>query len=311
MADFSPNKRLELPKSNEKYDVGVANKNNMVIDSELHKLELKNQSQDKLLATKEELNSKISNTTTKLNTEISRAKSSENELSNSIENEINRAVTTERDIINELDNRVPFRFGIDASGNYGYYRIDTGEFVKIQGVSPIVKETIFKIKNRDLKVFGINGSSQTDITDIVIKAYNTSVLDEGMRLGISSNGMGYIQAQNFVLDCSDLTSDEAALLQSFYSIKFSKENNSSNFPILRPATQDFAAEVVVSNKNTRTIVTTKLKILSNDNENFFQYDLPSEFRNNDNPNGTLKLETKEWTVAMGIDIKNRNWKTNK
>lgn len=61
MADYSQYKRLELPKSNEKYDVvGVVNKNNMIIDSELHKLDLKNQSQDNLLASKESLNEHLS-----------------------------------------------------------------------------------------------------------------------------------------------------------------------------------------------------------------------------------------------------------
>lgn len=60
MADFTTYKALELPKSNEKYNVNVANKNSMVIDSELHKLEMKNQSQDELLATKEALDSKLS-----------------------------------------------------------------------------------------------------------------------------------------------------------------------------------------------------------------------------------------------------------
>lgn len=59
MADFSTYKSLELPKSNERYNVAVANKNNMVIDSELHKLDLKNQNQDELLATKESLNEHV------------------------------------------------------------------------------------------------------------------------------------------------------------------------------------------------------------------------------------------------------------
>ncbi|MBD5463237.1 MAG: hypothetical protein HDR24_09315 [Lachnospiraceae bacterium] len=77
MADYTQNKKLELPKSNEKYDVAVANKNNMVIDSELHKLDLKNQSQDNLMATKESLNS-----------EISRAILSEETINNSLQNHI-------------------------------------------------------------------------------------------------------------------------------------------------------------------------------------------------------------------------------
>lgn len=56
MATYTNYKSLEKPLSTEKYNIDVANKNNDVIDSELHKLELKNQSQDKLLATKTSLN---------------------------------------------------------------------------------------------------------------------------------------------------------------------------------------------------------------------------------------------------------------
>ncbi|RKJ43223.1 hypothetical protein D7X98_16575 [bacterium 1XD8-76] len=56
MATYTNYKSLEKPLSTEKYNIDVANKNNDVIDSELHKLDLKNQSQDKLLATKTSLN---------------------------------------------------------------------------------------------------------------------------------------------------------------------------------------------------------------------------------------------------------------
>ena len=59
MANFSTYKNLELPTEPEHYNIGVFNKNTMVIDSELHKLDIKNQSQDELLATKESLNSEI------------------------------------------------------------------------------------------------------------------------------------------------------------------------------------------------------------------------------------------------------------
>lgn len=55
MANFSPNINLELPTSPEHYDIGVFNKNNMVLDSEINKITLKNQSQDELLATKQEV----------------------------------------------------------------------------------------------------------------------------------------------------------------------------------------------------------------------------------------------------------------
>lgn len=61
MADFTTYVSLELPKNNEKYNVAAANKNAMIIDSELHKLEQKNESQDNLLATKASLNAETLN----------------------------------------------------------------------------------------------------------------------------------------------------------------------------------------------------------------------------------------------------------
>ena len=56
MATYTLYKNLERPTSIEKYNVGVFNRNNDVIDTELHNLDLKNESQDALLATKESLN---------------------------------------------------------------------------------------------------------------------------------------------------------------------------------------------------------------------------------------------------------------
>lgn len=64
MADLSTYKGLELPKSDDRYNIAVFNQNSMIIDSELHKLDLKNQSQDDLLATKEALNSEITRMST-------------------------------------------------------------------------------------------------------------------------------------------------------------------------------------------------------------------------------------------------------
>lgn len=532
MADYTPNKKLELPKSVEKYDVGVANKNNMVIDSELNKLDLKNQSQDELLATKESLNY-----------EISRAKSSENELSSNIENETNRAEKVERDIINELVNYLPIDgtaknseklggYGIAKTGDklvYGtipvvdesgvieigkyidfhknaddysdYYirvtakddglyiedkkilvdgevllltggtleantnpilklkRIEgnfagldfenpnghlfsiegyssddgtdkqlnvfardwnksllrinessrvvydyitksekkilvegealpssggtiasatqqmlnlryTGEkgdaiismfpnnftnkcvtvqsafstltnsikfkifqimdgvvkqlfevsdkskdifdpktntmkpiMVKGDSITPTVKETILKTSTKELTVYGVNRSTLTDITDIFNKA---NTMNEGMRLGISpANGTGYIQSQNFRLDCSLLTAEERTLLQSFENIRIFKENNSDDFPRLKPDIFNYCANMVVNGKNGKITYPTKVQIQSTDSYNYFQYELPMDFRNDDFSKNILTLETKEWLVATGIDIKNR------
>lgn len=455
MADYTQNKKLELPKSNEHYDVGVANKNNMVIDSELHKLDLKNQSQDELLATKESLNS-----------EISRAVSEEADLKNHIESETRRATNAEENIIDvltgELDNYLSLTGGtLEANanpiltlkrieGNFvglnfenpsghlfsieGYSAEDgtgkqlnifardwnksllrinessrvvydyitksekkilvegealpssggtiasatqqmlnlryTGEkgdaiismfpnnftnkcvtvqsafstltnsikfkifqimdgvvkqlfevsdkskdifdpktntmkpiMVKGDSITPTVKETILKTSTKELTVYGVNRSTLTDITDIFNKA---NTMNEGMRLGISpANGTGYIQSQNFRLDCSLLTAEERTLLQSFENIRIFKENNSDDFPRLKPDIFNYCANMVVNGKNGKITYPTKVQIQSTDSYNYFQYELPMDFRNDDFSKNILTLETKEWLVATGIDIKNR------
>lgn len=109
MAQFSTYKNLELPTSPEHYNIGVFNKNAMVIDSELHKLDIKNQSQDELLATKESLDSETERASTKenqiltnLTAETERAKTVENTLTSTLESEINRALTTEESIHTNL-----------------------------------------------------------------------------------------------------------------------------------------------------------------------------------------------------------------
>lgn len=61
MATHTTYIKLEKPLAGEKYNVNIVNKNNDIIDSEIHKLELKNQNQDNLLATKESLNNHSGN----------------------------------------------------------------------------------------------------------------------------------------------------------------------------------------------------------------------------------------------------------
>lgn len=91
MATYTTNIGLEKPLSTEKYDVAVVNKNSDVIDSELHKLDLKNQSQDELLATKEALAA-----------ETTRAIESENAIAQSIADEAARAISAEDTLRDDL-----------------------------------------------------------------------------------------------------------------------------------------------------------------------------------------------------------------
>ena len=57
--NYTTHYRLQKDLTVEKYDVNVVNMNSDIIDSALHRLDLKNESQDELLATKELLNSEI------------------------------------------------------------------------------------------------------------------------------------------------------------------------------------------------------------------------------------------------------------
>lgn len=107
MSSFTKYKGLELPVSTERYDINVFNKNNNVVDSEFHKLDIKNQNQDNLL------NSEISRATAKeneiiqnVNSEIVRAKNSENNLSDIIRIETDRAVMTENNIQENISEHI-------------------------------------------------------------------------------------------------------------------------------------------------------------------------------------------------------------
>ncbi len=111
MANYTTYKNLEKPDASELYNINVANKNNDIIDSELHKLELKYQSQNELFAAKEALQAETERATAKeheisaaLASEISRAKSSENTNADSIAAEAERATAAEDHMSSILQN---------------------------------------------------------------------------------------------------------------------------------------------------------------------------------------------------------------
>lgn len=111
MAAYTTYKNLEKPDVAELYNINVANKNNDILDSELHKIDLKIENQNKLLATKQDLSDETLRSTTKENelssslaSEVSRAISAENKNSESLAGEINRATIAEEDLHNSIQN---------------------------------------------------------------------------------------------------------------------------------------------------------------------------------------------------------------
>lgn len=111
--NYTTHYRLQKDLTVEKYDVNVVNMNSDIIDSALHRLDLKNESQDELLATKESLNSEITRATSKeddimedLTSEIERAKSAENINSDNILEENTRALLAEETISMSLHKHI-------------------------------------------------------------------------------------------------------------------------------------------------------------------------------------------------------------
>lgn len=113
MAIYTTYKNLEKPDISELYNINVANKNNDIIDSELHKIELNLANQNSQFASKQDLNSEISRATAKENeiasglaSEISRATAAENKNCEDLADETDRATTAENDIRNSVQDHI-------------------------------------------------------------------------------------------------------------------------------------------------------------------------------------------------------------
>lgn len=98
MSTFTKYKKIEKPISIERYSVDIVNKNSDIIDSELHKLELKNEIQDNSLETKASREA--------LDAEASRAAAKENTIENNLSSEISRAQSAEYQISRDLGSEV-------------------------------------------------------------------------------------------------------------------------------------------------------------------------------------------------------------
>ena len=198
MATYTKYKSLEKPLSTEKYNVAVANKNNDVIDSELHKLDLKNQSQDELLATKESLNSEISRATSKeseiinnLSSEISRAKSAENSNTDDISTEVTRAMLAEETINTLVQEHVS-----DETNPHNITK-DQLELENVDNTSDIDKPVSI---------------AQQSALDLTISTHNTSELSHSdIRLLIS----GLTTRLNALADSDDTTLDQLSEIVAY------------------------------------------------------------------------------------------------
>lgn len=207
MASYSQYKNLELPTNPEHYNINIFNKNTMVIDSELHKLDIKNKSQDELLATKESLNSEITRSTTKENdiiedlaSEIVRAKSAENSNTNDIANEATRAMMTEEYISTTLQNHIS-----DESNPHNVTK-EQLELSNVDNTSDIDKPVSTAQQNAldsALSTHNTSDSSHNDIRLLIqglTTRLNTLADSDDTTLDQLSEIVAYIKNNKFLID---------------------------------------------------------------------------------------------------------------
>lgn len=182
MPTYTKYKKIEKPLALERYNIDVVNKNNDIIDSELHKLELKNESQDNLLATKEALNVEVLRATTRENAlddslsgEISRAQSAEIKISNSLESEVNRATTTEAAIRKNLSDH-----NISDSSHNDIRLLISGLTERLNALADSddttldqLSEIVAYIKNNKSLIENVT-TSKVDVSDIIDSLTSTA-----------------------------------------------------------------------------------------------------------------------------------------
>lgn len=196
--NYTTHYRLQKDLTVEKYDVNVVNMNSDIIDSALHRLDLKNELQDELLATKESLNSEITRATSKendiigdLTSEISRAKSAENANSDNISEEVTRALLAEETINMSLQEHIS-----DKTNPHNITK-EQLEIGNVDNTSDIDKPV---------------STAQQNALDSALSIHNTSEISHSdMRLLIS----GLTTRLNALADSDDTTLDQLSEIVAY------------------------------------------------------------------------------------------------
>lgn len=178
MANFSPNIGLELPVSMEHYDINVFNKNNMVIDSEINKLHLKNECQDDSLVTKESLNDHISDKNNPHN--VTKAQVGLGNVDNT--SDIDKPVSIEQE--KEINSAVSIH-NIDSTSHDDIRTLISGLIIRLNTLADSddttldqLSEIVAYIKNNKSLIDSITTSkiSVSDIVDNLISTDTSKVL---------------------------------------------------------------------------------------------------------------------------------------
>lgn len=301
MADFSTYYKLELPKSPERYNIQIFNKNNMVIDSELHKLDLKNQSQDNLLATKEVLNSEISRATLKENeivqdliSESTRAKNIESNLSNDIASEIERATTVESAIQESLSEHIENFSNVDNTADMD------------KPVSTAQQEAI----NSAVSTHNTSSVSHDDIRTLISELttrLNALADSDDITLDQFSEIVAYIKNNKSLIDGITTSKVNVSdIIDDLNSTATNKPLSSNQGRILKDLIDSLTKnDVGLSNVENKSSATIRSELTKENVINALGYTPPESNTNTWKANSS----TSEGYVASGSGKSNKVWKT--
>lgn len=174
---------LQKPISEEKYNVNVTNMNMDLIDSALNRIEMQNQTQDNLLATKEALDSEIARATEKenellenINAETTRAENAETEILNQLDSEITRAMQAEDIISNSLEDHTT-----SSLAHNDIRLLISGLTTRLNSLADSddttldqLSEIVAYIKNNKSLIDGIT-TSKVNVSDIIDNLTSTAV----------------------------------------------------------------------------------------------------------------------------------------
>lgn len=211
MPTYTEHVALVKPNSTEKYDISVANMNMDLIDSALNRIDKKNENQDNLLATKEELNTHVDN---KENPhQITKSQVGLSEVDNTAD--INKPISNKQQ--EALDNKVDKESGKALSTN----DYTTPEKIKLDGIEDEANKYIHPINHPAEMI--TQDSNHRFVNDEKIVAWDAMLEDaKEYANGVYQQSTGYTDQK-----IADLIGAAPSTLDTLEEIADAMEENKS------------------------------------------------------------------------------------
>lgn len=126
-------------------------------------------------------------------------------------------------VVNDIDNKVPFKFGIDADGNYGYYKAGADTVTPFKTGDKIINSRFPNGKSLvglDSFVLTSNGRTYKQGSTVTVTELNTTIGDNKVPNGsirIYNKGGSGVSGMAFTPDYIDLTDINFIFTSSVYA----------------------------------------------------------------------------------------------